>query len=418
MKRIQLLTMGLLMGVLHVACGKARPVVDPACGAWKDDFANRVAGACGECHSDEKKSGSYSVAAYASFLGNGSDDVPNAIAGDASSTVLTVLSGADAKPYHQGFGSIAADLSTWVVECDMRYTRSSIHGAGLMDPARDDFHGQAILDIRGDTSTCERCHGGDLEGGKSGVTCLSCHSKGPKDCSTCHGVPPAGRHPASRKCEDCHAEVIASFGDGNPSQVAWKNQTLHINGNVDMAVGKPVTCYSCHGDAAKKSIAPPMGTHGETTTDKPAVGSHGQHLGAADWHRQISCSDCHATPSSMGHSNGKVDLVFGELATTGGAVATFDGATHSCKNTYCHGATLLPARVSGSVNREPVWMRVDGTFDACGTSCHTNPPGGTHSKSTNCQACHGTSIDSYKAGTPCTATWTDASLHINGTVDL
>ncbi|MFH2010056.1 MAG: CxxxxCH/CxxCH domain-containing protein [bacterium] len=266
------------------------------------------------------------------------------------------------------------------------------------------------------------CHGSTLLGPNSGGSV----SRTPEwtsvdgtynDCgTTCHTTPPGDSHPDSTACGTCHGEVIASFDAADPGASVWNDASLHINGVVNLSGG--LSCTSCHGDPATSNPAPPVGTHGETSTADPAVGAHAQHLGASDWHRVVQCTDCHPMPTSTDHSNGQVDFTWGGPAAADGASPSYDGALVTCSGVYCHGTTLLGPNVGGSVSREPVWTTVDGTYDACGSTCHTTPPGGGHPASTACASCHGSVITSYDPANPGATVWADASRHIDGTVDF
>jgi len=50
-----------------------------------------------------------------------------------------------------------------------------------------------------------------------------------RSCRSCHGYPPAGNHPQSDACSDCHGEVV------NPDGTI-KNLSRHVDGNVDFFV--------------------------------------------------------------------------------------------------------------------------------------------------------------------------------------
>ena len=270
-------------------------------------------------------------------------------------------------------------------------------------------------------ATCSSvyCHGGTLQGPKSGGAVKNdpvwTQVDGTYDScgASCHTNPPGGTHPQSTKCTNCHTPVIASF-DPVTQQATWANADLHVNGTVETA---GLTCTSCHGDAGTNNPAPPKGPNGETLTTAPAVGAHQQHLGTSDWHRAGQCADCHVVPESTLHTNGVVDLAFGALALAGGSVASFDVGTLTCNAVYCHGNTLPAANAGGATKKSPQWTQVDGTYDSCGASCHTNPPGGSHPKSTACATCHTDVIASFNPATQ-TATWTDPTRHINGTIDV
>jgi predicted CxxxxCH...CXXCH cytochrome family protein len=173
-----------------------------------------------------------------------------------------------------------------------------------------------------------------------------------------------------------------------------------MNGSVDV---KNLTCTSCHGDGSRvrNPAAPPLGTHGEANASARAVGAHQSHLQASPLRDAVNCSECHVVPTSTSHSNGKVEITFGPLATANGASPSWTGAT--CAGTYCHGAFK-----NGNGTNAPTWTRVDGSQAACGT-CHGVPPGGTHPQGvTQCGSCH----PGY------TQTSVAVATHVNGTVDV
>ncbi|MFH1278099.1 MAG: hypothetical protein ABIK65_06950 [Candidatus Eisenbacteria bacterium] len=101
------------------------------------------------------------------------------------------------------------------------------HPHGWAYPAEDPYHGAAV-EAAG-FGSCKECHGADLEGGWSGVSCWDCHDgpgghpegwlnpasvlfhgreafrEGPRGCARCHGYPPA-RGTSGVSCADagCH----------------------------------------------------------------------------------------------------------------------------------------------------------------------------------------------------------------------
>jgi predicted CxxxxCH...CXXCH cytochrome family protein len=231
--------------------------------------------------------------------------------------------------------------------------------------------------------------------------------------STCHTNPPGGTHPASTSCPTCHGAVIASY-DAAAKTATWSDRTRHVNGTVEVST---LTCTSCHGTTATNQPAPPLGTKGETATSQQAVGAHAQHLGVRAQSRDVLCTDCHAVPASMTHSNGVTDFAWGAVSTASGATPSYATTTATCSNVYCHGSTLLGPNTGGTVSRAPVWNLVNGSYDTCGNTCHTNPPGGTHPPMTNCPTCHGAVIASYDATTKA-ATWADRTRHVNGAVEV
>jgi predicted CxxxxCH...CXXCH cytochrome family protein len=332
----------------------------------------------------------------------------------------------ETQPTQAGVGAHAAHLepAKWhrAGQCsDCHATPTSMsHSNGKVDFTwgGPSVAGSATPSFKSTSLECANtyCHGAKLADQTSPVSRVPVWTDvdgSAKACGTaCHANPPAGDHPTSTACEKCHDKVIASFTPGNPPTVTWKDGTLHVNGTVEAS---SLTCTSCHGTGTNPE--PPRGTKGETAESTAAVGAHARHLKGYGWHRVGLCTDCHASTTSMSHANGKIDLAWGGPSAKDGATPAFDATTLKCSSTYCHGTTLAAAVAGGTVNRTPVWNVVNDTWDACGKTCHTNPPGGTHPTSSACQTCHPKVIASFTAGDPPIVTWADSTLHINGSVE-
>ena len=194
--------------------------------------------------------------------------------------------------------------------------------------------------------------------------------------------------------------------------MAWLNASRHIDGIIDV---QTLTCTTCHGDAAKAQPAPPTDTHGNSATIVEGVGAHAAHVNASDWHRQVQCTDCHIVPTSVKHSDGVVELSWGGPAVVGGAQPALDPQTLGCSGTWCHGA-MLSSQPTG-LPKTPVWNQVNGTAVTCGQSCHATPPIAPHPPNLDCAQCHGDVIATFNA-TAGTATWKDASRHVDGVIDV
>jgi len=152
------------------------------------------------------------------------------------------------------------------------------------------------------------------------------------------------------------------------------------------------SCTRCHGGAADSTGAPPRDLHARNETALASVGAHASHVGALSG--TAACKHCHPDPraGSTSHLNGHVDVVFGTLATAGGALASrFDPDTLSCSAVYCHGAF-----VGGNAANAPVWTSVGQGQAGCGT-CHALPPTATHAgvpaDATVCIGCHASTVD-------------------------
>jgi predicted CxxxxCH...CXXCH cytochrome family protein len=312
---------------------------------------------------------------------------------------------------------------------DCHRVPSTIGAAGHLDPAPAELRFGALASSGDATpafdraaTTCEGlyCHGSTLMGPNAGGAVARTPEWTSVDgtwnaCgSTCHTNPPGGTHPANDQCQICHGPVIELFDSVAPASSLWADERRHVDGRVDFG---STTCTVCHGDSDTGEPAPPLGTGGETQTSEPAVGAHQVHLARSGWHRPVACTDCHVLPGALPHTNGTVDFSWGGPSTADGAIPAYDDAARSCSGTYCHGTTLAGPNPGGSVDRTPVWTTVDGTYDQCGTTCHTNPPGAPHPTNDQCQLCHGAAISSFDSTDPAASTWSQPLLHINGEVD-
>ena len=308
-----------------------------------------------------------------------------------------------------GVGAHAQHLANadWhrVVECtDCHVVPGSVGAPGHMDanlPA--ELTWGAVPTANGsvpswDGASCTNyCHGDTLlPGGSNTAPDWTTVDGSQAACGTCHGTPPGGSHPQSSACSTCHGDVIAADG-------TWVDSTRHIDGTVDVV---SMACNTCHGSVTNN--APPMDTNKNSSTFLRGVGAHQSHLKVSSWRGPVVCTDCHKVPSAVadvGHIDTPLpaELTFSALAKTRASNASFSGTTCTA---YCHGDKLM---VGGTLTK-PAWTKVDGTQAACGT-CHGTPPGGTHPNLSSCELCHGAVIG---AG----GVWTDASRHVNGTVDV
>lgn len=148
---------------------------------------------------------------------------------------------------------------------------------------------------------------------------------------------------------------------------------------LESSSGAGGECASCHSAPGE---APPF------RSVRGTPGAHDPHL-AGQVGPALACAECHtvpAKPEDPGHfDDSPSDVVFGELARTGGASPTWNGV--GCAASYCHGN--FPG---GSTANVPIWQSPRSA--SCGT-CHGLPPTtGRHAVHVNegiaCPACHGT----------------------------
>lgn len=230
----------------------------------------------------------------------------------------------------------------------------AFHGATWSSPAE---HGRAAMT---ELTACAACHGQDLAGGSSGVSCNACHQA-------------AG-----------HA--------------SWTSD-----------------CTFCHGDRASGRASPPLDTRGRSEVSNVPVGAHAAHV-RATLATPLTCAACHPsrgdvrTDAAHLDGDGVAEVVFGALARTGGAAATYSrvsGTSAGCAATYCHGS------FAGGAGATMSWTST--TPVGC-TSCHGNPPGtGQHARHVGagvaCASCHGGVMTAPNA-------ISGPALHVNGVKDV
>lgn len=153
-------------------------------------------------------------------------------------------------------------------------TNNSFHPVGF---AAADVHG---LEAKMQSQDCRACHGADLTGGTSNVSCDSCHTQG------------------------------------------WRKD-----------------CLFCHGGTDNDTGAPPEELDGQTDPQLLRFRAHTAHV-MAEWTSSLECTECHTMPTdvlSEGHmfddTPGVAEVTFVDgLANA----ATYEGAG-TCSTNYCHG---------------------------------------------------------------------------------
>ncbi|HET6146405.1 MAG TPA: CxxxxCH/CxxCH domain-containing protein [Polyangia bacterium] len=326
----------MLLGACALAgsCAKARPDVigAPACVSWKEDIGSLFTARCQSCHAGVAPAGGYDTSSYLGTLGGGSDAVPNAAAGDASSRLLTALDPATADTLHRPLAGVFPTVRSWVVDCDLSYTLSpsSIHRRGILDPAANDFHGRLLRDQHYAFGVCQSCHGEDFSGGTSQVSCLGCHAEGPTACSTCHGdIGASGSH--------------AHHLGGGPLDKRYGCRECHVVPSVYTDVG--------HIFLADGSLDP---APAEVTFDPSATAA--------------------LTPAGSSRQH----------------PPSYDPAAHTCSDVYCHGAGAGVSVDIAATHPQPSW-NAPGTGQAACGSCHGLPP--NHANSSACVSCHPSVVD-------------------------
>lgn len=134
---------------------------------------------------------------------------------------------------------------------------------------------------------------------------------------------------------------------------------------------------------------PPRAVDGATSTESIGVGAHAAHVRGTGNARPVPCSECHVVPEGVDGGQhpdpmgGPAPIVFGLIASNDSASPTWDRATRTCVDAFCHGSTLR----GGKTRPPPVWTRVDGSQRKC-DSCHGYPPPLRHLQRLDCETCH------------------------------
>ena len=276
--------------------------------------------------------------------------------------------------------------------------------------------------------TCSNvyCHGAGLKAAakNAGASPAWDAPQGSVSCGDCHGIPPAD-HPAGLTkldCTRCHGDAIDASGVPNPAK--------HVSGQIDLAAGVTTSCATCHGDVTARTAnppvnvppgdprsAPPTDAEGRPVSDASAtsIGAHQNHVVAGVLGVKVACSECHVVPTTLlapGHLDNQVTLTFGPLASKGGLTPTYDPATQTCSNVYCHGN--FPSSKVTLPPTPPTW----NVAVACGTCHDLPPPFPAHVPvDVTAQGCGTTTnpaISCHPA--PYSPTTVDPTLHIDGKV--
>ena len=168
----------------------------------------------------------------------------------------------------------------------------------------------------------------------------------------------------SSDCDGGTGEHPAGWAD--PTSPSFHQHYLRANGD-DLAA-----CASCHGADYQGGIVGvsciTQGCHTQPGGPEFCGTCHGGPNGplpldAAHALHATFCNDCHDVPKTFaqpGHITGTTRVAFTGLAVADGGTASFDAASMTCSNVYCH------------VSQTPVWQAPPAVI-GCGL-CHTSPP--------------------------------------------
>ncbi len=151
----------------------------------------------------------------------------------------------------------------------------------------------------------------------------------------------------------------------------------------------------------------PLGTGTASAADMSAAqaGAHASHTLDSGARAKLGCEECHAPVCS---ANPRSNIAFGALATAGGAAPSFDPATRTCSNVYCHGSSSSPVAWTYVYTPSAPALAVECAM------CHGYPPSSpSHGAgSASCSGCHPGTVK--PDGTIDIA----GGKHVNGALDV
>jgi predicted CxxxxCH...CXXCH cytochrome family protein len=229
------------------------------------------------------------------------------------------------------------------------------------------------------TESCTECHGADLSGGISNVSCTTCHLGGP-----------TAIHPSV--WDPIYLTHGPSVSTGVTTIASCANQYCHGT-NLAGVVNSGPSCSSCHSwpyDPTTVTCGachriPPDGTKFPNL-----AGKHGKHATS----NTSSCDICHNGASSYvgDHHNNVINFSFLAAYTPKTLLTpTFNATAKTCSNISCHGGQITPSWYTGSID-------VNAQCSSChqsGTTQYNSYNSGEHSNHMGmsgvvCTYCHDT----------------------------
>lgn len=279
--------------------------------------------------------------------------------------------------------SLTDVVKTWInngasSECGTIDTSDTDTGPTTYHPPGWDDSSEHGIGAKFRTDDCQGCHGSDLSGGSSGVSCDDCHDSGWRNnCTFCHGgtdnntgAPPediddstsglsfdahtshvsSSKHP-DYDCVQCHTKPSDVLSDGhlfNADSTKGVSEVIFKAGLSDVGTyagaGSCSNLY-CHGDGDGKNGSAKDGNTYGCTDCHGGMADGGRGLGGKhDDHLEegVSCEDCHSSTVSSGttisgpdnHVNGKVDVALPSGMTYSGGECTGNchGENHNGRN--------------------------------------------------------------------------------------
>lgn len=187
------------------------------------------------------------------------------------------------------------------------------------------------------SAACAECHGADLGGGISGVSCSICHLGGP------YAV-----HPSTWTLL---YKDHGPYADANGMN-ACANQYCH-GANLEGVQNSGPSCTYCHSIPYDPSTLICAACHRippDGTSYPNVAGRHAVHATSDT----TTCSICHNGAGGMTtnsyHENGVGDVFFQSAYKAKSGAASYNSAAYTCANVICHGGQATPNWLTGTID--------------------------------------------------------------------
>jgi predicted CxxxxCH...CXXCH cytochrome family protein len=375
----------------HSLCGPRRSI------GWRFLLLAALAASAG-CSTSQSTNGDPAIVNHILPSGKSVDGWMVAPSGGthASSATLDYIGNAGSSNCAQCHGSdLAGGISA--VSCFSNAARGCHHVTAPGTPAWDDpqVHGATAKKAPGSSgfASCQICHGGDFSGGGSGVSCFSCHATSP--------------HPADWKSGDRYRHDNTATGNAAACAVCHRS-----------AAGTP-GCFNntlCHGEGA---VPHPVGIPAWYATPPGAqvhgTGPNGAKAAPSPTAGFLHCQGCHGSGTDFAGGTAGVSCTNNpDAACHGSAVASPHPRDWLPGDSYVHTSTAEGnAAVCADCHRSAAGT--PGCFN--NTLCH-GAGGAPHpvpfsnashygvdaaTYASNCSGCHDVpaSPPTSKVGPPC-----------------
>jgi predicted CxxxxCH...CXXCH cytochrome family protein len=277
-------------------------------------------------------------------------------------------------------------------------TGYQVHSPGWNKPGSEDFHGNQGRATA--SESCAGCHGTDFSGGRSRVSCYTCHAGYPHPnistgSAAAHAEVIAAADWNLRKCTECHG---ADFAGGSSGVSCLQCHTAQEGG--------PLACTTCHGN-------PPANNDGLLR------GMPNGSFGAHAVHERYVCTECHLAVNALTHTGplpAEVSFDQSLIAYRPPYPTSFTHLGDSTSGngtcaTYCH-SDARGGQPLVAVN----W--VGSELTAC-QSCHAVPPASDeHPTERRCHLCHIDVDSTSNYAFADSIRFSDPSLHVNGVINI